>query len=318
VERFLRDYTAIERLVQDVAGLLIIKNFALITFIVSTMLSIGLSVNLKQIKAIISNYKLMAKGLLANFLIVPVVAWILAQIIPMEESISTGFLLISVCAAAALGPKLAQKSRSDVPFAATMIFILSALTAFITPLWLSVFLSTSGDGANNDGFATPTINPLQILIGLIVLYLIPMLIGILINSRYPDRFKYRAQLEKVSNIFLLVVIALVVVTNLSGLVTLIGSLGIITSLVSIMIYGTLGYILGGPGVATKRSLAFDTGMRNEAAALAIATLSFSDQPNVAVVVVVFGMMQFVIMGVMAYYWSKKSKGPEDIKVSING
>ncbi len=66
-------------MVQDAAGLLIIKNFALVTFTVSTMLSIGMSVNLKQIKAIISNYKLMAKGLLANFLIVPIVAWILAH-----------------------------------------------------------------------------------------------------------------------------------------------------------------------------------------------------------------------------------------------
>ncbi len=74
VERFLRDYTAIDRLLRDVAGLLMIKDSAIITFIVSTMLSIGMSVNLKQIKAIISNYKLMAKGLLANFLILPVVA----------------------------------------------------------------------------------------------------------------------------------------------------------------------------------------------------------------------------------------------------
>ncbi|MBV9667696.1 MAG: hypothetical protein JO327_06155 [Nitrososphaeraceae archaeon] len=77
-----------------------------------------------------------------------------------------------------------------------------------------------------------------------------------------------------------------------------------------MIYGTLGYILGGPRIATRRSLAFDTGMRNEAAALLIATSSFSDQPNVAVVVVVFGMMQFVIMGAIAYYWSKKTKGSQ--------
>jgi len=90
--------------------------------------------------------------------------------------------------------------------------ILLALTAFITPLWLSVFLSSSGDGANSDGFATPTINPLQILIGLIVIFLIPMLIGILINSRYSDRVRYRALLEKISNILLLVVL-LVAVTS---------------------------------------------------------------------------------------------------------
>jgi BASS family bile acid:Na+ symporter len=142
-----------------------------------------------------------------------------------------------------------------------------------------------------------------------------MLIGILINNRYPDRIKYRALLEKVSNILLIVVIVLILATNLSGFITLIGSLGIITSLVSIIIYGMLGYVLGGSRIAIKRSLAFDTGVRNEAAALLIATQSFSDQPNVAIVVVVFGMMQLIIMGVMAYYWSKKSKGSEDIKVN---
>ena len=69
---------------------------------------------------------------------------------------------------------------------------------------------------------------------------------------------------------------------------------------------------------TKRSLAFDTAIRNDAVALLIATQSFSDHPNVAVVVVVFGLTQIIIMGVMAYYWSKKSKGSESIKVNTNG
>ena len=79
-------------------GLLVIKDIVLVFFIVSTMLSIGLSVNLKQIKAILSNYKLMTKGLLANFLIIPLVAWILVQVIPMDKSISTGFSIgLSLC-----------------------------------------------------------------------------------------------------------------------------------------------------------------------------------------------------------------------------
>ncbi len=120
-------------------GLLVTKDIALVLFVVSTMLSIGLSVNLKQIKGILSNYKLMTKGLLVNFLIIPLVAWIIVQVIPMDDSISTGFLLVSVCAGAALGPKFAQMAKSDIALAATMMFFLSVLTAFITPFWLGVF-----------------------------------------------------------------------------------------------------------------------------------------------------------------------------------
>ena len=57
----------------------------------------------------------MAKGLLANFLIVPVVAWILAQIIPMEES-STGFLLVSVCAGQLKVTNLVYGSRKTLEY----------------------------------------------------------------------------------------------------------------------------------------------------------------------------------------------------------
>ncbi len=261
----------------------------------------------------------MTKGLLANFLIIPLVAWILVQVIPMDKSISTGFLLVSVCAGAALGPKFSQIARSDIALAATMMFILSVLTAFITPFWLGVFFGSSGDSANSDGFATPTNHSSRILIELVILYLIPMVCGILINNRYPNRVKIRTLLEKVSTILLIVVAALVLVTNLSDIYHyIIGTFGIIISLVSVMIYGILGYILGGPRTPTKRSLAFDTAIRNDAVALLIATQSFSDHPNVAVVVVVFGLTQIIIMGVMAYYWSKKSKGSESIKVNTNG
>jgi predicted Na+-dependent transporter len=100
---------------------LLIKDSVLIVFSISTMFSIGLSVNLKQIKAIISNYKLVTKGVLASILIIPLVAWILVQIIPLNESISIGIVLVSVCAGGAPGPKLAQLSRSDTPFTATMM-----------------------------------------------------------------------------------------------------------------------------------------------------------------------------------------------------
>ena len=177
----------------------------------------------------------MTKGLLANFLIIPLVAWIIVQVIPMDNSISTGFLLVSVCAGAALGPKFAQMAKSDIALAATMMFFLSVLTAFITPFWLGVFFGSAGDSANSDGFATPSNHTSRILIELIILYLVPMLLGILINNRYPDRVKIRTLLEKVSTILLIVVAALVLMTNLNDIYHYVmGTVGIIISLISVL------------------------------------------------------------------------------------
>ena len=114
---------------------------------------------------------------------------------------SIGLSLCGGCAWA----QFSQIARSDIALAATMMFILSVLTAFITPFWLGVFFGSSGDSANSDGFATPTNHSSRILIQLLFFYLIPMVCGILINKRYPNRAKIRTLLEKVSTILLIVV-----------------------------------------------------------------------------------------------------------------
>jgi predicted Na+-dependent transporter len=72
------------------------------------------------------------------------------------------------------------------------------------------------------------------------------------------------------------------------------------SLVSVGIYGLVEYLLGGPYLATKHSLAFNSSVRNVGVALLIAAQSFSSQPNVSILVAVFGMIQIiVIMGGIA-------------------
>ena len=121
-------------------GLEVFTNTFLLIFIISTMFSIGLGLNLRQIKNVLSNYGLIARGLIVNFLLIPVIAWIITKIIPMDEVIALGFLVISISAGAPFGPKLAQIAKSDVPFAVTMMFVLSVLTVIAIPLWLSVFL----------------------------------------------------------------------------------------------------------------------------------------------------------------------------------
>jgi len=47
----------------------------------------------------------------------------------------------------------------------------------------------------------------------------------------------------------------------------------------------IGWILGGPGIDTRRALALGTGQRNIAAALVVASESFSD-PSVVIMVIV--------------------------------
>ena len=242
-----------------------ISNSVLYIFIISTMVSIGLGLNLKKINIILSNYRMM------TFLLIPVIAWIMTKVIPMEESIATGFLLASISAGAPFSPKLAQIAKSDVPFAVTMMFVLLVLAAIATPGWLSVFLGSSSS-------CDISINALTILSQILVIYLLPLLLAIFVGNRHIDGVqKYRRLVLKISNVAFLIVIVLTLATNISGLESLVGSLGIIAGIISVVIYGVLGYVFEGPRIATKRSLSFNSAVPNGGLGLLIASQAFSNQ-----------------------------------------
>jgi BASS family bile acid:Na+ symporter len=261
----------------------------IVVMIVSTMFSIGLGLNLRQIKSVLSNYSLMARGLIVNFLVIPLVAFALTKIIPMDEVIAIGFLVASVCAGAPFGPKLAQIVKADVPFAVTMMVVLSGLTIIVTPIWLYVFLGPTT-------LSEASIDPLPLIGQIIVIYLLPMIIGLFINTKYPTMAqKFRPPTLKLSNVAFPIAIALIVITNISGLVSLFGSLGLITSIISVVIYGVLGYVFGGPKIGTRRSLVFDSAIRNGGLGILLAAQAFSNEPKVAVMVVVFGIIQTIVM-----------------------
>lgn len=280
-------------------GLEVFTNIFLLIFIISTMIAIGLGLSLRQIKNVLSNYRLIARGLIVNFLLVPIIAWILTKIIPMDEVIALGFLVISISAGAPFGPKLAQIAKSDVPFAITMMFVLSIITVIATPLWLSVFLGPSS-------LNSASINPLPLLGQILVIYIFPLIIGLFVSNKYSTiAQKYKPVALKISNVSFPIVIVGMVVTNISGFQSLIGSLGIITSIISVVVYAMLGYIFGGPQIATKRSLAFDSAVRNVGLGLLIAAQVFSNQPIVGVMVATFGIIQIVIMGAIGVLWSKR-------------
>jgi predicted Na+-dependent transporter len=67
----------------------------------------------------------------------------------------------------------------------------------------------------------------------------------------------------------------------------------------------LGYIFGGPQIATKRSLAFDSAVRNGGLGLLLSAQVFSNEPKVGIMVATFGIIETVIMGMIGVLWSKR-------------
>jgi predicted Na+-dependent transporter len=264
-------------------------------FVITSMLSMGLSLTVSQILQPLRNTRLVIMALAANFVLVPALAFALSRIIPLEQDVQIGLLLLGTAAGAPFLPKLAQIAKANVAFAVGLMTVLMIVTIVYLPIVLPLLLP----GVEVDA--------LQIALTLIVTMLVPLLIGLLIKARYEGAAEaLQPVMVQISNISLALLLVLMLGLNFRNVIALFGTGAIIATLLFLAIAVLGGYLLGGPSTDTKRVLALGSGQRNLSACFIIATSNFSDQPNVLVYLAAVGLMGMVVILPTAAEFGKRS------------
>jgi BASS family bile acid:Na+ symporter len=140
-----------------------------------------------------------------------------------------------------------------------------------------------------------TIDPWAIARSLILLMLIPLAVALFIRARYESvATELLPLMTQATNLSLLVLIVAFFVVYFTDLVEVIGTTAILATIIFIAVSLVIGYLLGGPGGATKRVLAVGTAQRNLSAALAITAFNFTD-PDVMVMILVVALVGLVLL-----------------------
>jgi predicted Na+-dependent transporter len=268
-------------------------NLMSLVFVLGTMVSMGLSLTLEQITAPLRNVRFVIMALLANFVLVPAAAYVLTLVIPLDEALVTGLILVALAAGAPALPKLAEIAGVDTAAATGLMVLLIVATIVIMPIILPLLLSGVAVGF------------WDIASGLIVLMLMPLALSLFVRARWESiaaSFQpYAAQASTISLLFLLV---LMLVLNWSNVVSLFGSRGLFASLILVVIALVVGYFLGG---SNKWVQSLGAGQRNIAAAMVVGTMNFSENPNVLVMIIVYSLITMIIMTPLAGELGKRAK-----------
>ena len=256
---------------------------ATLVFVVSSMVAMGLGLTLTQITVPLRNVRLVAKSLLANFVLIPAAAVLLDRVLRLDEPFGVGLLLLGMAAGAPFLPKLAQIAKGDLAFAVALMVVLMVITVGYLPLVLPLLLPGV------------SVNPVQIARSLIVLMLLPLAIALAVNAKLP-RVAAAAKpwCDRLSTLGLVAVVVLLVVVNFRNVVSVFGTRAILAGLAFIAIGYAVGWALGGPAASTRPVLGLGTAQRNIAAALVVGGQNFTD-PNVAVMVVVVAIVSLLIL-----------------------
>jgi BASS family bile acid:Na+ symporter len=290
------------------AVLHIINSAFLVIMLWATSLGLGMQFTVQQILAPFKRARLMGMAVLLNVVVVPLIAWGLTRALPIDSGYTTGLLLVAFASAAPASLKLAQIARGDVPYAVSLVVLLSVLNIAAIPLW-SALLMPSG----------VSINPLQVASTLLVNVLLPLGIGLFIKARYEEQAReWAPPLNRLSTLALLIVIVSSIVVDFSTLLTLIGSFAILAGILLVLAAFVLGYFLGGSDQASRRVTGTVTGSRAVGPALLIATQSFPTDPKVTAGVIAVGLIGSLLPAIVAMEWGKRRALEQKVVVAASG
>jgi len=268
-----------------------------LVFVLGTICSMGLSLTIAQITGPLRNGRFVIMALLANFVLPPILAFILIRVFSLDEPLAVGLLLVSLAAGAPSLPKTAVFAKVDTAAATGLMVLLVVATIIVLPLALPLMLTGI------------SVTFWDIASGLVYLILIPLAISLFVRARYPDAAASALPMfAQASNLSLLFLLVLMVVLNFSDVVGLLGSGGLLASLVLVILTVLGGYLLGKLGKANDWLQALGAGQRNIAAAMVVATMNFGNDE--IVMVVVYSLIVMVILIPLAMELGKRAKASQ--------
>jgi predicted Na+-dependent transporter len=255
-----------------------------LTFVVGSMLGTGLSLTVAQILQPLKNARLVILALVANFVLVPLVAYGLTLVIPLDEPLKIGLIVLATAAGAPFLVKEVQAAKGELSVGVGLMFLLMIVTIFYVPLVLPLLLPgvdvAAGDIAKS----------------LIVTMLIPLALGLLFRSHSVEgAARWAPVMNKLSGIALLLMLVMGLGLNISSIIDLIGSYGFLALVLFVAASLVIGFVCAGRDAATRSVLGLGTAQRNVAAAILVASLNFGGTATLPYILVASIVLPLILL-----------------------
>lgn len=252
-------------------------------FAVSSMLSVGFSFGARQIVDQLRLPRLVASALVANFVLVPLLALAAAHVLPLTRPLEIGVILLGTAAGSPFLIKLAQMAGTSVALSAGLLVLLMLITVVFMPVVVPLALPDV------------RVNARAIIGSLFVSMLLPLGLALLIRLRF-QRWTdpLRPLLGWMSSVALVVLVVSIFLGHLRAIA---GVFGLEALLAAVVVIGggfVLGYALGGTGSDARGVIGLGTAQRNIAAAMLVATQDFPN-PDIVVMVVISSLVGIAIL-----------------------
>ena len=260
------------------------------------MFGMGLTLRLQDFKIVFSRPKDVVIGCLAQFTVMPLLAWGLSRLFQLDEALALGVVLVGCCPGGTASNVITYLAKGDLALSVGMTGVSTLLAPFLTPL---LTWALAGKSVNVD--------VLSMFLSILWVVILPIIVGLVIKGIWP-RFTERAvdYLPAFSSVAIAFIVAIIIAANADKLLA--GGLIIVLVVMLHNICGLgLGYLIGRLlrlPESKKRAISIEVGMQNSGLASSLATLHFAAYPLATIPGAIFSVWHNISGALVAYLYRR--------------
>ena len=263
------------------------------------MFGMGMTLKLSDFKVVFTKPKAVITGILSQYIIMPLLAFLLVKIFNLDPALAVGVILVGSCPGGTSSNVMTYLAKGDVALSVGMTACTTILAPVVTPALVLLL-----------GGATINVSYVSMLMSIVQVVLVPIVLGFVINHFFEKFAQACAKvLPLISVIAICLIIMAVVAANAAKIMT-VGWLIVVV----VMLHNLCGYALGygvgkvlGLSRDQMRTLSIEVGMQNSGLATSLATVHFATMPLAAVPGTVFSVWHNISGAIYANILARTAK-----------
>jgi BASS family bile acid:Na+ symporter len=254
------------------------------------MFSIAIDLKPGDFKALAKAPKPMLVGLASQFIVLPVLTFLLVIVVQPRASVALGLILVAACPGGNISNFITHRAGGNAALSVSMTAFATMAAIVLTPLNIAFWGSLYAPSA--EILRATAIDPLSIAITVSLMLVLPLVLGVTFNVRRPDLTrKLRLPLQWLSMAIFIAFVILALAANwglflnfagaIAGLVIIHNALGLAGGYASASLAGLSPF--------DRRAVTIETGIQNSGLGLVLIFAFFGGLGGMAIVAAFWGV-----------------------------
>ncbi|SUA55636.1 bile acid transporter [Oligella ureolytica] len=262
------------------------------------MFGMGVTMTVDDFKGVLKQPKSVLIATVAQFTIMPLLAYALCIVFKLPAEIAIGVILVGCCPGGTSSNVMTYLARGNTALSVSATAVSTILSPFLTP---AVFFLLASEWID--------INAVAMFKSILQIVLVPIFLGLIVRSVLGKKAEsYGEVMPLVSVIGIVLIVAFVVGASKDRII----ESGLLIFAV-VVLHNGLGYLIGffagkvlGLKYADQKAVSIEVGMQNSGLGVALAGLHFAASPVTAVPSAIFSFWHNISGPLLATYWAGKT------------